>query len=53
MTIVAPQMKKDYMIGFLAIQIKKKKKILGILKNQTELDSNTVSDLIQLAKNHS
>jgi hypothetical protein len=38
------------MIGFLTIQIKNKKKILGILKNNVELDSKTVAEFIQLAK---
>jgi hypothetical protein len=48
--IIAPQMQKSYMIGFLTIQIKNKKKILGILKNNVELDSKTVAEFIQLAK---
>jgi len=48
--VIAPQMQKSYMIGFLTIQIKNKKKILGILKNNVELDSKTVAEFIQLAK---
>ena len=48
--IIAPQMQKGYMIEFLTTQIKNKKKILGILKNNVELDSKTVAEFIQLAK---
>jgi hypothetical protein len=47
--IIAPQMQLDYMLGFLAIQVKKKKKILGIRKSNVELDSKTVAALIQKA----
>lgn len=50
--IIAPQMQLDYMLGFLAVQVKKKKKILGIRKNSVELDSKTVATLIQESKTH-
>jgi hypothetical protein len=50
--IIAPQMQKDYMLEFLAIQIKKKKKILGIRKNDVELDSITVESLKDESKTH-
>jgi hypothetical protein len=48
--IVTPQMQKDCMLEFLAIQIQKKKNILSILKNNAELDSKMVAELIQQAK---
>jgi hypothetical protein len=48
--IIAPPMQKDYMLGFLAIQIQKSKKILDVRKNTVELDSKTVAELIQQAK---
>jgi hypothetical protein len=48
--IIASRMQKDYMIGFLAIQIQNQKRILGIRKNDVELDSKTVAELIQQAK---
>jgi hypothetical protein len=46
-TIHTPQMEKENMLGFLAIQIQKNQKILGIRKNGVELDSKTVAELIQ------
>jgi hypothetical protein len=48
--VISPQMQKDNVLGFLAIQVKKKKQILGIRKNDVELDLKTIVEFIQRAK---
>jgi hypothetical protein len=50
--IISPSMDRELALDFLSVQVSKKKKILSISKNKTELDATTVSAMIQESKKY-